>query len=253
MKISLLDIGYRYKGANRNALEHVSFEMNSNEPLAIIGKNGSGKSTLLKILVGQYINYSGNYVIDDISQMNVAGDFLANYQWGYLPEEVELDGRLTGYETAMIAGELRGLSGEALSKEIAHLKNRLGMEDWFESTLCKAYSQGMKTKLGLVFAFLAHRQIVILDEPTNHLDILTVLELKRLIREKISQGTGIIISSHIVDFISTLVDRTLVLNEGSVQYDGKLSDLYGRNPGASFEKIIIELLSKKNKRESAGP
>jgi ABC-type multidrug transport system ATPase subunit len=244
MKISLHDLSYRYKGSNRNALERVSLEIDSAEPMAIVGKNGSGKSTLLKIIVGQYVNYIGDYAIDGVSQMNYDGDFLARCQWGYLPEEVELDDRLTGYETTMVIGALRGLTGDALYKDIERLKERLGIESWFETKQCKAYSQGMRKKLGLVFAFLGHRRLVILDEPTNHLDVLTVLELKKLIREKISEGMGIIISSHIIDFISTLVDRTVVLNEGSVQYDGKLSSLHERRPDASFENIIIELLSK---------
>jgi ABC-type multidrug transport system ATPase subunit len=246
MKISLHDISYRYKGSNRNALERVSLEIDTAQPMAIVGKNGSGKSTLLKILVGQYVNYTGAYAIDGASQVNYDGDLLSNYQWGYLPEEVELDDRLTGYETTMVVGELRGLTEETLNKEIERLKERLGIEGWFETKQCKAYSQGMRKKLGLVFAFLGHRNLVILDEPTNYLDVLTVLELKKLIREKINEGMGIIISSHIIDFISTLVDRTVVLNDGSVQYDGKLSSLHESHPDASFENIIIELLSKPN-------
>jgi ABC-type multidrug transport system ATPase subunit len=244
MTISLNNLAYRYKGSNRNALERVSFEIDAAEPMAIVGKNGSGKSTLLKILVGQYVNYAGAYAIDGVSRSNYDGDLLADYRWGYLPEEVELDERLTGYETTMVIGELRGLTGEALDKEIKHLKERLGIEGWFEAKQCKAYSQGMRKKLGLLIAFMGDRRLVILDEPTNYLDILTVLELKKLIREKITEGMGVIISSHIIDFISTLVDRTVVLNEGSVQYDGKLCSLHESSPGASFENIIIELLSK---------
>jgi ABC-type multidrug transport system ATPase subunit len=248
MKINLQDISYRYKGSNRNALERVCLEIDTAEPMAIIGKNGSGKSTLLKILVGQYVNYTGTYAIDGTPQLNYGGDLLANYEWGYLPEEVELDDRLTGYETTMVVGELRGLTEEALKKEIEHLKERLAIENWFETKQCKAYSQGMRKKLGLVFAFLGHRKLVILDEPTNYLDVLTVLELKKLVREKIDEGVGIIISSHIIDFISTLVDRTIVLNDGSVQYDGKLSALHKQNPGSTFENIIIELLSKPSRK-----
>jgi ABC-type multidrug transport system ATPase subunit len=244
MKISLNDISYRYKGSNRNALDRVSFEISADEPLAIVGKNGSGKSTLLKVIVGQYVNYSGVYSIDGVTQANVNGDLLADHQWGYLPEEVELDGRLTGYETTMVVGELRELTGEALNGEVERLKERLGIENWFETKQCKAYSQGMRKKLGLLLAFMGNRRLVILDEPTNYLDVLTVLELKKLIREKINEGMGVIISSHIIDFISTLVDRTIVLSEGSLQYDGKLSSLHESHPDASFENIVIGLLSK---------
>jgi ABC-2 type transport system ATP-binding protein len=244
MKINLHNICYRYRGSNRNALDNISIEIDAAEPMAIVGKNGSGKSTLLKILIGQYVNFSGAYAIDGVSQSNYSGDLIADYQWGYLPEEVELDGRLTGYETTAVIGELRGLTGEAWTKEVMRLKERLGIENWFETKQCKAYSQGMRKKLGILIAFLGKRRLAILDEPTNYLDILTVLEVKKLIREKINEGVGIIISSHIIDFISTLVDRTVVLNEGSVQYDGKLSSLHERHPEASFEDIIIELLSK---------
>jgi ABC-2 type transport system ATP-binding protein len=248
MKINLQDISYRYKGSNRSAIERLCLEIDTAEPLAIVGKNGSGKSTLLKIIVGQYVNYTGTYTIDGAPQMNYDGDLLANYGWGYLPEEVELDDRLTGYETTMVVGELRGLKEDALKKEIEHLKERLAIESWFETKQCKAYSQGMRKKLGLVFAFLGRRKLVILDEPTNYLDVLTVLELKKLVREKIDEGVGIIISSHIIDFISTLVDRTIVLNEGSVQYDGKLSTLHKQNPNSTFENIIIELLSRPSQK-----
>jgi ABC-type multidrug transport system ATPase subunit len=243
MKITLNTVDYRYKSATQNALEQVSFQVDASEPLGIVGKNGSGKTTLLKILVQQNINYTGDYLIDDVNPKSFNGDLLAKFQWGYLPEDLELDGRLTGYETASIIGSLRDLTEEQIAAEIAGLKKRLRIDTWFETKMCKEYSAGMKRKVGLLIAFLGHRRLVILDEPTNFLDVLTVLELKNLIRERINEGVGIIISSHIVDFIASLVDRIIVLNNGRIQYDGKLSQLHQENPDKPFDTIFIDLLN----------
>lgn len=246
MKISLNAINYKYKSSDQNALDRISFQANSNEPLGIVGKNGSGKTTLLKILVQQNVDYIGDYFIDNDNPKSFKGDLLAKYQWGYLPEDIELDGRLTGYETASIIGSLRELSSNQISNEISELKNRLRIDSWFEKKLCKEYSAGMKRKVGLLIAFLGPRQLVVLDEPTNFLDVLTVLELKNLIRDRIDKGIGIIISSHIIDFIVSLVDRVLILNEGKLEYDGRLSILQQENPNKPFDNIFIDLLTNGN-------
>jgi ABC-2 type transport system ATP-binding protein len=111
--------------------------------------------------------------------------------------------------------------------------------------MCREYSAGMRRKVGLLIAFMGHRKLVILDEPTTFLDVLTVLELKKLIREKIAEGVGIIISSHIVDFIASLLDRIVVLNDGQLQYDGKLSVLRQEVPDKTLDNIFIDLLSDK--------
>ena len=245
MILRLTNICYAYNSSSRNALEKISFQVDSSEPLGILGKNGSGKTTLLKILVQQNINYVGDYSIDNVNSKGFNGEILSKCRWGYLPEEIELDGRLTGYETATVIAGIRGLDEGEFKKEILDLRNRLRIANWFETKMCREYSAGMRRKVGLLIAFMGHRQLVILDEPTTFLDVLTVLELKKLIREKIAEGVGIIISSHIVDFIASLLDRIVVLNDGQLQYDGKLSVLRQEVPDKTLDNIFIDLLSDK--------
>lgn len=243
MRISFSNISYSYKGADQKALKNISFEMDSSEPLAIIGKNGSGKTTLIKILIQQNVNFEGSYLIDNNDQRGFTGDLLAKYSWGYLPEELSLDGRLTGFEMSSIIAELRGLKQDAFEQDILYLKERLRIESWFENKQCSDYSAGMRRKVGLLIAFLGDRRLVVLDEPTNFLDALTVLELKKLIREKILTGVGIVVSSHIVDFTSSIVDRVMVLNEGTLHFDGKLSDLRKQAKDKSIDDIFFGLLT----------
>jgi len=243
MKISFTNISYTYKGADQKALKNISFEMDASEPLAIIGKNGSGKTTLIKILIQQNVNFEGNFLIDNNDQRSFNGDLLAKYRWGYLPEELSLDGRLTGHEMSSIIAELRGLKSDAFEGEVLYLKERLRIENWFENKQCSDYSAGMRRKVGLLFAFLGDRRLVVLDEPTNFLDALTVLELKKLIRDKILAGVGIVISSHIVDFTSSLVDRVMVLNDGVLHFDGKLSALRNQAKDKSIDDIFFGLLT----------
>lgn len=248
MKVELGNVGYKYKGADKYSLENISLDFDTSEPFAVIGNNGSGKSTLIKILVQENICFDGDYLVDGIPERDIHGDLLSRCQWGYMPEDLELDGRLTGFEIAMVVSELRGLSGTKLTKEISDLKKCLRIGDWFEKKMCRDYSAGMRRKVGLLLAFVGFRKYIILDEPTNFLDVLTILELKQLIRQKIQEGVGILISSHILDFVASLVDRVVVLNEGQLQYCGKLSVLKKNEPEKPLDELFIDLLKGRIKR-----
>lgn len=243
-QIEFKNVSYTYRGTTRPAIHGISFNFDSSQPLAIVGKNGSGKSTLIKILIQQNIGFSGSYGIDGTLHRDPHGDILSLYNWGYLPEDMQLEDRLTGYETAHLIGELRGMSATDLANEITDLKRRLRIDSWFEEKECREYSAGMKRKVGLLIAFLGDRRLVILDEPTNFLDALTVLELKSLIREKISAGVSIVVSSHMIDFIASLIDQIMVINDGSLQYFGSLNTLQNESPEQSLDELFIDLLTR---------
>jgi len=154
-----------------------------------------------------------------------------------------LDEVLTGHEIAEIVGEMRSIQPTELHNEIGYLSEHLRIDKWFYEKKCRDYSQGMRKKVGLLITFLGNRQFVILDEPTNYLDALSVLQLKRLIQQKIESGCGVLISSHIIDFVSNLVKRIVVLRGGQVVHDGTMSDLHTQWPDLSIDEIFMRLLS----------
>lgn len=240
MPLELCNIRYQYSN-KEDFLLSLSTRVLTNQVTTLIGANGSGKSTTLKIITGQYIAFSGTYEIDGVSQFNRTGDLLYTHRIGYAPEEVLLDGYLTGEDITLLLKEIRAVSDDEYQEQMSYFRKMLNIEEWFSQKKCAQYSMGMRKKTALVIAFLGYPQFLILDEPTNGLDPLAVFGLKQMILKKREQGVGTLLSSHILDFVEKLADHVLVIKAGKLTFDGSLGLLHEQWPDKSLDEIYFTL------------
>lgn len=182
LSVSHLNVYY----GRKQAINDVSFTIKSGEIVGLIGPNGAGKTTIMKTLLG-LTKFTG--IVSFNQQRITASSHQALQEVGALIENPAVYPFLSG--RANLALYSRDHS------DLDQLIEKLGMTAYIDR-LAKAYSIGMKQKLGIALALLNHPQLVILDEPMNGLDIEATILIRKIIAEYAAQGTAFIISSHVL-------------------------------------------------------
>lgn len=207
-----------------NAVDDVSFDIQTGEIVGFVGPNGAGKTTTLRMLAGLVRPTRGRA---GILGQSVPSGALLNV--GTMIEEPSFYPYLTGQANLLHAARLHGgvpesRVGEAL--EFVKLERAARKK-------VKAYSQGMRQRLALARALLWEPQVLLLDEPTNGLDPTGIAEFRESLRQVAAGGVTILISSHILAEVEKLVGRVLAIDKGALKYDGTLEGLLQQARGAS--------------------
>jgi ABC-type multidrug transport system ATPase subunit len=197
---------------------------------------------MIRILLGQLIDYQGDYLIDDAKIADRYGTLPFRYGFGYCPETPVLDDTLTGYEILTLVADIRAVGKKMFEEEIALFKRHLQIDDWLSIQKCGEYSSGMRRKVALAIAFLGNIRFAILDEPTNGLDPLAVFGLKKIIQLKKERSIGTMLASHILDFLETTTDDILLLKHGMILRHGALKEVM--SGGKSLEEVYCSLFNE---------
>ncbi|RYG88605.1 ABC transporter ATP-binding protein [bacterium] len=205
-----LRVDYRTKRHETvHAVLGLSFTVQPGEIVGFLGPNGAGKSSTLKTLMGFVAPVSGEASIFGLS----AGCAPARAHVGYLPEVAMYYPFLTPIETLRLYGELQGLSGRSLAREIEDLLERVGIGASARK-LNRSLSKGMLQRVGIAQALLGSPDLLILDEVTSGLDPVGRRELRDLLKERQRQGATLFFSSHELAEVDLLCDRILLVNKG---------------------------------------
>ncbi|MDP6428092.1 MAG: ABC transporter ATP-binding protein [Rhodospirillales bacterium] len=208
------------------AVDNVSFSVGKGEVLGFLGPNGAGKSTTMKMLTGYLPITSGRAAICgfDVESQQLE----ARKRVGYLPEGAPLYGDMTAAAFLGFIAEVRGYTGSEKAGRVEHAKKRLGLEPVFNKPI-ETLSKGYKRRVGLAQAILHDPEILILDEPTDGLDPNQKHQVRELISE-MAADKAIIISTHILEEVSAVCSRAMIIAEGKIVFDGSPDQLAGRSP-----------------------
>jgi len=154
----------------------------------------------------------------------MADPIRAQAHMGLLPDSRGLYPRLTPVEHIEYFGRLHGLEGPELNQRVQELVQLLGMTK-IASRRVSGFSQGERTKVALARALVHRPRNVILDEPTNGLDVMSTRAMRELIRGLRRDGCCVLFSSHIMQEVSALCDRIVVIAQGRVVADGTPDEL----------------------------
>lgn len=205
------------------ALNAVSFSINSNEIVALLGANGSGKTTCIKAICSLIDTDHGDIEVNG-SNIEKSNHYLTGVG-AVLEGSRNVHWRLTTLQNAKYFSTLKGGNWETCRGIADHFIGLLGLGHQLQLEVGKM-STGNRQKVAILCALLHEPQLVLLDEPTIGLDIGTVSELKKFILgQSKSQGRGFLITSHDLNFIDEICDRVVVLNEGEKVFDGSLAKL----------------------------
>ncbi|MCS6834519.1 MAG: ABC transporter ATP-binding protein [Anaerolineae bacterium] len=222
----------KYYG-QRAAIESISFRAERGEIVGLLGVNGAGKSTTMRVIAGYIpptrgrVELAGHDLLDD--------PLTARAQVGYLPERVPLYPDMTVEGYVLFWARLRRTPRAA--ERTRHVLERFDL--WGRRRqLVRALSKGLKQRLGLAQAIVHNPPIVILDEPTIGIDPQQVVEVRQFIHE-LRDHHAVLFSSHLLAEVEQVCDRAIILHQGRVRDEVRLSQL----GGVSLEQRFMSAIS----------
>ena len=223
---TILSIQNLHKRYGRiQALKNVSLEIQKGNVYGILGPNGSGKSTTLGIVLNVVNKTSGAYswfggTMQTHEALKKVGAIIERpnfYPYMTAKENLELVCQIKGINYAKVREKL----------QLVGLIER-------ENSKFRTFSLGMKQRLAIASALLNDPEILILDEPTNGLDPQGIHQIRDIIKLIASQGTTILLASHLLDEVEKVCTHVLVLRKGEVLYSGSVN-------GMSSQQDFFEL------------
>lgn len=232
--ISTKDLVKRY--GKLEALRGLSIDVERGTAFCLLGPNGAGKSTAISILTGQIEPTSGNATV---MGLDVTKDPIGVKRMiGIVPENENPPSFLTVREYLEIVCSIRNVSDPSPK-----------IEWWIEffslasktDVLCKDLSKGTKKKV-LISASLVHEpELLFLDEPFLDLDPIIQRKFREYLKEYVTKGGTLFLSTHILEIAEKLCTRAAILNEGTLIVSGELSQL--KVEKESLEDVFIRLVT----------
>lgn len=223
------------------AVGGVSFNADDGHITGLLGPNGAGKSTTLRIISTVLRPDSGTVRVDT---SDVLSDSLgARLKLGVLPHASGLYPRLTAKENIRYYGELNGLRGAALAKRIAELMELLEMQE-FADRPAKGFSQGQRIKVALARALVHGPKNLALDEPTNGLDVMATRALRAIIKRLRDAGHCVLFSSHVMQEVSALCDRIVIIAHGRIVAQGTPEEIRQQTGETDLEEAFVKAVGE---------
>lgn len=205
----------------QKALKEVSFSVETGEIVGFLGPNGAGKSTVMKIITGYISATSGEALINDIPVQS--RKLKLQRQFGYLPENNPLYLEMYVQEYLEFHARIHKIE----KRRIAEIMKKTGLIPEGHKKI-EQLSKGYRQRVGLAAALLHDPSVLIMDEPTTGLDPNQLVEIRELIKA-IGKTKTVLLSTHIMQEVEAICDRVLILNNGRIVADKKLSDLREAN------------------------
>ena len=213
------------------ACDDVSFNLEPGTLTVLLGPNGAGKSTIIKSIIG-FLKYNGSITINGTSTKTTE----ARKYLGYIPEMPSLYPTLTVVEHMEFIARAYKLSN--YKDRINMLLERFELDDK-RKKFGDELSKGMQQKLNLCLGLLPDPDYILLDEPMLGLDPHAIKELKLYIEEMRKEGKTLLISTHIIDSVDMLWDRTIIMQGGKIRANVARDEIEGS--GKSLEDLFFEV------------
>jgi ABC-2 type transport system ATP-binding protein len=199
-----------------HAVNNVSFEIQKGNVYGILGPNGSGKSTTLGIVLNVVNKTSGAYSWFG----GHAETHEALKKVGAIIERPNFYPYMSAYDNLRLVCKIKGVP-------LAKIEEKLTLVGLWErrDSKFRTFSLGMKQRLAIASALLNDPEILILDEPTNGLDPQGIRQIRDLIRLIASQGTTILVASHLLDEVEKVCSHAVVMRNGKVLYNGTVTGM----------------------------
>ena len=203
------------------AVNDLSFNVGEGEVLGFLGPNGAGKSTTMKVITGFLSPSSGSISIDgnDVSIKPVDAKALI----GYLPEGAPCYGEMTPLEFLKFIAEIRGFQGKECINRVQNVIREVELQKVCMQSI-ETLSKGFKRRVGLAQAILHDPKVLILDEPTDGLDPNQKHHVRELIKS-LAKDKIVIISTHILEEVSAVCSRAIIIDAGRIVADGTPEEL----------------------------
>ena len=226
-----------YKGSDKPAVNHISFNVSEGEIFGFIGPNGAGKSTTIKCICG-ILGFDGGHIMldgKDVKQLD------AKRQIGYVSDNHVLFENLTGLEFVNFMCDVYEVGSSLRAERLDKYLALFNLADKIKSPI-KSYSHGMKQKINIIGALIHEPKLWVLDEPLTGLDPTSAYELKKLMREHANKGNIVFFSSHVLDVVEKVCDKVGIIDDGNLVMTSSVDDVR-RSKNPSLEELFIKITS----------
>lgn len=214
--VSIKSLGFSYKSKGEALFSNLDLELEGGMVCGLLGMNGAGKSTLLKLMCGTLFSQEGEIELLGSDPQQREPEMLQEIF--YLPEDYVLPS-ITGWEYQKIYGPFYK---DFNSREMDNLCSELEID---RGKKLHRLSHGQKKKFLLAFGIASNTSLMILDEPTNGLDIPSKTLFRKIIAGAVSPQRLVLISTHQVKDVETLIDPVVILHKGRVLFFHSMTEI----------------------------
>lgn len=212
---------HRFFGSTR-AVNDVSFEVSPGQVFGYIGPNGAGKTTSMRILATLDLPTAGDALVDGFSVVN--DPERVRRQLGFMPDCFGTYPDVNCWEYLDFFARSYGVMGAERNRNVRRVMEFTGLDVLAEKPI-NGLSKGMKQRLCLGRAMVHNPSVLILDEPAAGLDPRARIELRYMIRSLASEGTTVLISSHILTELAEICDTVGIIEHGSLLAVGSVEEI----------------------------
>ncbi|MFF1410553.1 ATP-binding cassette domain-containing protein [Streptomyces sp. NPDC058289] len=242
-------VGLRKSYGDKTVLDGIDLSIPAGSVFALLGPNGAGKTTVVKIL--------STLITADDGQAQVAGHDIAaspggvRAAIGVTGQFSAVDGLITGEENMLLMADLHHLSKREGRRITAELLARFDLTDAAKKP-ASTYSGGMKRRLDIAMTLVGDPRIIFLDEPTTGLDPRSRHNMWQIIRELVTGGVTVFLTTQYLEEADQLADRIAVLNDGRIAAEGTAEELKRLIPGGHVRLRFSDPAAYRNATAALG-
>jgi ABC-2 type transport system ATP-binding protein len=235
--LEVCDLTKRFRSTT--VVDHVSFVVRAGEITGYLGPNGSGKSTTVRMMTGLLHPTEGQILFLGQNLRHDSTRF--KQRLGYVPEEPNLYGYLTGLEYLQLAGGLRGLPEKHVDERANQLLELFSLRDsrWAPVS---SYSKGMKQRVLIAAALLHDPDLLIFDEAQSGLDIANSLLFRHLLHALAARGKAVLYISHVLELVEKVCEHIIIIYKGRIVADDSVGRLRDLMQLPNLEEIFAQLV-----------
>ena len=233
--LEVIDLEKKYN--NKIAVKNISFKVNQDEIVGILGPNGCGKTTTIGMILGLLKPSKGKILIngEDIERKRV--NLLD--QLNFISPYIELPKKLTVYQNLKVYGKLYDVKN--LNEQIELLSNQLRLENILHR-ITGELSSGQKNRVSLAKSIINNPKVLLLDEPTASLDPETGDYVRSFLEKyQKEKKASIVLASHNMSEVERLCSSVLMMNNGSIIDNGSPNELIKKHGRKNMEEVFLKL------------
>ncbi|MBI1201701.1 MAG: ATP-binding cassette domain-containing protein [Rhodopseudomonas sp.] len=230
------------KRFDRPAVDNLDLTIYGGEFYALLGPNGAGKTTTLRMVAGLLRPDAGTITIDGIDALSAPEDAKQITAW--VSDEPMIYDKLTPYEYLEFVAGLWRIDATIAEARARELIGWLGLEAQAHDR-CEGFSKGTRQKVALAGALVHDPKLIILDEPLTGLDAGSARQVKNVLRDRVTAGGTVVMTTHILEVAERMADRIGVIANGKLIAEGTLEELRVKTGAgaSSLEDTFLALVA----------
>ena len=236
--IEVINLSKSYK--NKKAVNNISFKIDENEIVGLLGPNGCGKTTTIGMILGLLKPTSGQVLINGKNIENNKISIL--HKMNFISPYIELPKKLTVKQNLIVYGKLYSIQN--LNERINFLSEKLRLGDLLDK-ITGELSSGQKNRVSLAKALINDPSVLLLDEPTAALDPETADFIRTFLEKyKEEKKISVLLASHNMDEVKRLCNSVMMMKDGNIVDGGTPEDLIEKYGQKNLEEVFLEIVRK---------